>query len=108
MEQGIIEDAKPDTYVHVDRFLSEYRPELVTDWLRTEHLVDDFLSLAWQVYGEALTVEKISEIRDVMKNKAPTYCEYEWTEEAMAALYRACPLWASYEQQVYGDLLVKI
>lgn len=87
-----------------DYLLRHYEAHIVSNWIRTEHLKEDVVS----VFGRYLDLtdkdfsilsEKINST-DYSRGLAKWYSRRE-----MARLYRKNPVWAKIERRVYGSLL---
>lgn len=87
-----------------DNLLRHYDAKNIRQWMRTEHLKEDFIAVFSQ-YLE-LTDKDLSVLsqrknaNDYSRDLAKWYSRRE-----MARLYRKNPRWAKLERRVYGNLL---
>jgi hypothetical protein len=101
-----------ETYNHrstPDKLLKYLTSNRVDIWIRTENLAEDFLNSVGQY--EEITEHQRSLIQKTFINKRHYNRRIKhWfqTKEEMIELYDLNPLWASYEQEVYGNLLYEI
>jgi hypothetical protein len=91
-----------------DTFLSRYRPPEGPDvevWLRTEHIVDDFLAfiaLRTEVTEAHLeAVRELPRINEFVYDKA---LDHWFTPAHVRLMYLRNPEWAAVEAAVYGDV----
>lgn len=87
-----------------DDFMKRYTTYPVTHWIRTEHFAADFTAV-FSRYLDLSGIDVGSEIKRTNVN-AMNYIrdvEFYFTPDELAGLYRANPLWADMERQVYGE-----
>ena len=91
----------------IDDFLRSYESDKVTHWLRVERLAEDFIRVIsnFTVIGEDQKA-RIRQIRRNVNDKYDRRIEAWFSPEELTGLYEHCPLWASVEKKVYGNLLV--
>jgi hypothetical protein len=82
----------------------------VTHWLRTEHLLADFLRLAEVLIGP-LSAEEIARVKAAQTRGPGAYnhnvCHW-WSEEEIDRIYALNPHWARIEQEVYKPLALSL
>jgi hypothetical protein len=92
-----------------DFFLARYRaPEdpRVDVWLRTEHLVDDFLAFVRPRTDVAEThIEQIRQLPRVNELVYDKALNHWFTSAHVRLMYLRNPAWAAVEKAVYGDTL---
>lgn len=89
-----------------DNLLKHYEANNVEQWLRTEHLQEDFVS----VFSRYLNLEGKDLSALSQKINANDYTEdlaKRYSRQELERLYRNCPLWAELERRVYGNLLIE-
>lgn len=89
------------------RWMTDHGRLGVERWLRTEHLVQDVLSLLEEL-GE-LTPEAeagVHAVGRVNEGGYPHELVRQFTGEQLARLYAINPEWASIERRVYGELMI--
>lgn len=77
-----------------------YNETRVTDWLRVEHLHEDFerfFSMKLLPLEKKLNESKFGYIRDT---------SFWFTKQELENLYHLAPNWAETEKRIYGNLLV--
>jgi hypothetical protein len=78
----------------------------VDRWLRTEHLVDDFLDFAASVGNVSGRARRRAiAIAPANTNRYERSWERWFTPAQLGELYERNPLWAAVERAVYGDLV---
>jgi hypothetical protein len=91
-----------------DAFLARYRrPEGGIDvWLRTEHLIDDFLAFVGEhaevTDEKAQAVRSLPRVNELVYDKA---MDHWFTSAHVRLMYLRNPAWATVEAAVYGDTL---
>jgi len=90
-----------------DRFLSRYRPPedpRIDVWLRTEHIVDDFLTFIQEhadvTDAHRAAIRELPRINEVVYDKA---LDHWFSSAHVKLMYMRNPQWASVEAAVYGD-----
>lgn len=114
--EGIINTADPSQLQatgvnfrenNIDDQLRYYDYENISYWLRTEFLAQDFIEVLGKFTeidsGQREQIGKV--IENVNKNYNRNILE-SFTKEEMVKLYGSCPIWASIEKVVYGNLLI--
>jgi hypothetical protein len=97
-----------DTNV-ADAFLARYRPPEggIDVWIRTEHLIDDFLAFIGQhtdvTDQHRETVRALPRVNDMVYDKK---IDHWFTSAHLRLMYLRNPAWATVEAAVYGDTLV--
>lgn len=91
-----------------DAFLARYRrPEGGIDvWLRTEHLIDDFLGFVGR--HTDVTEERAAEVRGLPRVNELVYdkaIDHWFSSAHVRLMYLRNPAWATVEAAVYGDTL---
>jgi hypothetical protein len=92
-----------------DFFLSKYRPAedpRIDVWLRTEHLVEDFLAFVRE--RTEVTEAHLATIRDLPRVNELVYdkrIDHWFTSAHIRLMYVRNPLWATVEAAVYGNTL---
>jgi hypothetical protein len=87
-----------------DDLMQRYTAHPVAHWIRTEHFAEDFSSV-FSRYLDLSGVDLASESKRANPNPM-NYIrdpEFWFTPDELAALYRANPVWAAIERQVYGS-----
>jgi len=115
--QGLLPDFEPspmrspheiaDSNV-ADAFLVRYRPPEggIDTWLRTEHLIDDFLVFIEQ--HTDVTDEQRKAVRELPRINELVYdkrIDHWFTSAHLRLMYLRNPMWATVEAAVYGDTL---
>jgi hypothetical protein len=91
-----------------DKFLARYRPPRggIDVWLRTDHLIDDFLAFIGQhtevtdTHREA--IRELPRMNEVVYDKA---IDHWFTSAHIQLMYLRNPGWAAAERIAYGDIL---
>jgi hypothetical protein len=89
-----------------DAFLARYRPPQggIDVWLRTEHLVDDFLGFIKQhtdvTDGQIEAARNLPRINELVYDKA---IDHWFSSAHIRLMYVRNPAWATVEAAVYGD-----
>jgi hypothetical protein len=91
-----------------DRFLARYRPPEggIDVWLRTEHLVEDFLAFVRE--RTEVTEDHLTTIRDLPRVNELVYdkrIDHWFTSAHIRLMYLRNPAWTTVEAAVYGDTL---
>lgn len=93
---------------HADAVLNYYiegaKPKY---WLRTEYINEDFITCMKNYYS--LDDRIIQRLSAEYKNKNTSYNKdvfQFFTKAELKEIYSKCPLWAYYEQKLYGSLLI--
>jgi len=88
-----------------DDFMKRYTAYPVTHWIRAENFSDDFSSV-FSRYLDLSGIDMTSQIKRTNTNPM-NYIrdpEFWFTPDELEELYRANPVWAEMEQQVYGSV----
>lgn len=92
-----------------DRFLRRYRPPedpRIDVWLRTEHIVDDFLAFIRQrtevTEAHVQAIRELPRVNELRYDKA---LEHWFTAAHIRLMYLRNPEWAAVEMAAYGDTL---
>ncbi|MFH6985663.1 hypothetical protein [Marinoscillum sp. 108] len=102
---GLSDPGSYDTH-HADEALAYYRPETIDHWWKQESLNEDVVCFLGRFY--TLTPLQIKQMSCSHENSN----EYDrnlgkrFSQRQLEELYHNCPLWSTYEQKVYGSLLV--
>ncbi len=87
-----------------DDFMKRYTAYPVTHWIRTENFPEDFTAV-FSRYLDLSGINLATEARRTNVNPMNYIREIEFwfTRDELAMLYRANPVWADMERQVYGS-----
>ena len=94
--------------VAADTLLQHYVcPENPQRWIRVEHLAADFREAFSGVLGPRMPAAEwqVRRVRNPTRIRYLEAVEFHFTNEDLAALYDANPVWASLERKLYGDTL---
>jgi hypothetical protein len=94
-----------------DQHLLCYQPDLISCWLRTEFLANDFIN----IFSKYFIISNIQrkKIMSVFENKRQSKDYMEmiksfYTLEDVKHLYDVSPTWSKYEKMMYGNLMYEI
>lgn len=105
MADGSIDGDEHDSS-NADLALAFHRPEEIDIWWRQEFLIQDVLKTLRRFYDISLAMEsKMIHFKENENNYNKNLAEH-FSKEDLENLYHRCPLWAHFEEKVYGDLLV--
>ena len=93
-----------------DSLLQHYVfPEHTQQWIRVEHMLEDFRSVFSSVIGARMPAAEwqLRQVRNQTQIRYLEAVEFHFTQEDLVALYDANPLWASLERELYGSTLVE-
>jgi hypothetical protein len=91
-----------------DDFANHYAASGVDRWIRTEHLVEDFLAAFEDLIGPGFARAAARRLGRVVNGTRLNYIrdlDFHFTAEELDGLYAANPAWAERELALYGDHL---
>lgn len=99
----MVEDNLGDKHL---RWYTEDGAFTISSWLRTEHLVEDFLTVMSTLTDVTLGERAAIEAVDAQNAHHYDRDLASWfTSEQVQVLYESNPIWAETERAIYGDLL---
>lgn len=102
-------DILPVKQEKIDHILEKFMSGNIDHWLRTENLADDFIKLFSNFFHISFLQRSI--IRRTRSNRCKYYPFNRrdfFSKDEIAEMYRNCPLWASIEKKIYGNLAVDV
>lgn len=107
MLRGLTEGKNVKMY-EADNVLRFYLEDTApTHWIRSEHVNEDFIKVMRNYYDINTKLE--NRLLTIEKNVNNNYNKKlldTFTKEEIEIIYSKCPLWASYEKKIYGNLLI--
>ena len=91
---------------HMDSYLKNFMCGRVDKWLRTEHLPSDFIEVMSSFF--AIDEDKKNQIISIRENENKRYAKdllSFFSQKQLETMYEACPVWASLEQKLYGNII---
>lgn len=107
MLNGLTEGSYSAIY-NADNVLMKYIEKKEPDhFIRSEYVNEDFIRIMGNYYN--LTNKVMSRLINSEDNVNLDYnksLSYHFTDSELKRIYDICPIWSSYEEKIYGDLLI--